>query len=321
MCRGQPAPPLQVTAPVLFPFAKLLDEKISEEARIDLLWALSYLSDGDVDKISMVTGTGVTPKLVHLLENENTTKKCKLPIVRILGNFVSGSHYQTQGVIDSGIFNHLAGLLSTNSKMIRKEAAWLTSNIACGSRAQINRLMDERKVLSKIIRLAKSDAWEVRKEALWALAHIFTHGSESNVMALVKVGGLEPLIGVLSLQNMETSLLLSILDALEKILEIGTKFPHQNYVELIEECDGIDDLENLQTHPNELVYRKVVDLIETYLGAEDEGDENLAPVTNDAGNFGFGLASPKQLFTNFNANESSAPLPFGTVSTNTFHHV
>jgi len=321
LCRGEPSPPLHVTSPVLFPFAKLLDEPITDEARIDLLWALSYLSDGNEDKMSMVTATGVAPKLIRLLENENTTKRCKLPIVRILGNFVSGSHYQTQSVIDSGIFNHLAGLLATNSKMIRKEAAWLTSNIACGNRAQVNMLMDQRKILSKIIKLAKNDAWEVRKEALWALAHIFTHGSESNIMKLVKVGGLEPLVAVLSLQNMETSLLLSILDALGKILEIGTKFPHQNYVELIEEYDGIGDLEDLQTHPNESVYRKVVDLIETYLGTEEEGDENLAPVTNDAGNFGFGLAAPKQLFTNFSANESSGPLPFGSVSTNTFHPV
>ncbi len=320
LCRGTPSPPTHVTAPVIFPFVKLLEQSIPDDVKVDALWCLSYLSDGDEQKIAMVAASGVAPKLVQLLGNDDVKNKCKVPVVRTLGNFVAGSEDQTQVAIDAGILNHLARLLGSSSKMIRKEASWLTSNMAAGSRAQISMLMKKTKIISKIIKIAQNDLWEVRKEALWAVAHICTSGSDSHIMSLVDVGGLQPLISVLRLQNIDSALLLVILEALGRILEVGTKFPHQNYVQLIDEYDGIECLEDLQTHPNDNVYQKVIELIENYLGSEEEGDENLAPVTNEAGTFGFGLASPKNLFTNFNATENSAPLPFGCVSANTFQY-
>jgi len=71
------------------------------------------------------------------------------------------------------------------------------------------------------------------------------------------------------------------------------------------------------------VYEKVVSLIEDYFGVANEEDENLAPETNESGMFGFGLASPKQLFpTNFSSDMiSQEAFPFGNVSTNTFYPV
>uniref|UniRef100_A0A7S4A8P8 Importin subunit alpha n=1 Tax=Pseudo-nitzschia australis TaxID=44445 RepID=A0A7S4A8P8_9STRA len=325
LCRGSPSPPKEQTAPVIFPLVQLLDKPISEGAKVDILWALSYLSDGNEQKIELVLSTGIASKLSQLLQDESLKVRCKTPIVRILGNFVSGNDSQTQAVIDSGIVDRLPGLLGSRSKTIRKESSWLASNIACGSHQQIAMLMHNTQVLKQLIANAKNDTWEVRKEALWALSHVCTSGTPMHTESLVETGGLEPLISVLAVQNIDPSLLVGILDAIRKVLDVdeASSFPNK-YGRLIDEWNGIEYLEELQTHPSEIVYEKVVGLIEDYFGVEDEGDENLAPELNESGTFGFGLASPKQLFTGFNTtmNTSSSPkesFPFGSVSTNTFH--
>ena len=325
LCRGNPSPRKEVTAPVIHPLVSLLEKPISNVAKIDVLWALSYLSDGDEQKIELILACGVAFKLVQLLQDNKMKVKCKTPIVRILGNFVSGNDSQTQIVIDSGIFNHLAELLGSQSKTIRKESSWLTSNIACGSHQQITMLLKQSKVLKQIIKNAKNDLWEVRKEALWALAHICTSGTSGHIVSMVDAGGLEPLIKVLALENTDPALLLAVLDALRKVLEVGQAHGNQSYEQLIEENNGIEYLEELQTHPSEIVYEKVITLIEDYFGIDDEGDENLAPKTNETGTFGFGfhysLASPKQLFPTSNVPEKSMPnetFPFGAVSPNTY---
>ena len=318
LCRGSPPPPNEITQPVIYPLVSFLEKSFSNEAKIDVLWALSYLSDGDNERIEKVLSSGVATTLIQLLENKEMKTKSKTPIVRILGNFVSGNDSQTQAVLDAGILIHLAGLMGSQSKSIRKESSWLASNIACGNHAQITTLLQEPRVLTKIIKNAKYDTWEVRKEALWALANICTTGTHSHTIIMVNAGGLEPLITVLKLTHIETDLLIAVLDALRKILEAGECVDSGNYQHIVEEHNGIDYLEELQTHPSEIVYEKVVNLIEDYFGVQDDGDENLAPATNDQGTYNFGLApgiaSPKQLFKNFGATEN---IPFENRSTNT----
>lgn len=329
LCRGSPSPANSITAPVIYPLVSFLDKDISEGAKVDILWALSYLSDGEEQNIESVIATGVTRMLMRLLGDETTKVRCKTPIVRILGNFVSGSDRQTQVVIESGILDQLATLMGSQSKTIRKESSWLASNIACGNHDQITQLMKRKQALKQIIINAKEDSWEVRKEAVWALSHICTSGNDMHVASLVEAGGLEPLVMVLSMQNADTALLVSAIDALRKILKVGEVNSNAIYQQRIDEYNGIEYLEELQEHPSNTVYEKVVALIEDYFGVAEEEDENLAPETNESGTFGFGLASPKQLFPtgNFSSEMISGMVstkeafPFANVSTNTFYPV
>lgn len=321
LCRGTPSPAMSVTAPVIYPIVSLLDKPISETAIVDALWCLSYLSDGDEQRIETVLATGVTKKLILLLQDPATETKWKTPIVRILGNFVSGNDSQTQAVIDAGILDYLEQLMSCSSKMIRKESTWLASNIACGSIPQISELVKKTNAMNRIVVNASDDLWEVRKEALWALSNICTTGNDMHVVTLVELGGLEPLVRIIGLGNTENQLLISVIDALKQILSVGEDQDTESFKTQIAEWNGIDYLEELQSHPSNTVYEKVVSIIEDYFGIDEEEDENLAPVTCDSGTFGFGIASPKQLF----ANNFSSDLPyvkehvrFGTVSTNIY---
>src|SRR5210317_1909290 len=61
LCRGKPAPHLDLVAPAIDVLAALLTKEVSTEVLVDAVWALSYLSDGPDERIERVMMTGVTP--------------------------------------------------------------------------------------------------------------------------------------------------------------------------------------------------------------------------------------------------------------------
>ncbi|MGK3740133.1 MAG: hypothetical protein ACI8RD_001323, partial [Bacillariaceae sp.] len=307
LCRGKPSPPSTLTAEAILPLVSLLDRSITEEIMIDVLWALSYLSDGNEEKIEEVFSSGVTPKLIKLLEDD--TVKYKKLIIRILGNFVSGSEQQTEGVLDSGLLNLLAGLMGSQSREVRKESCWLASNIACGNHEQITKLVKKKKVVQQLVASAMHDRWDVRQEAFWALVNICTCGNPSHVLSLVQADGLGPLVMVLSLENVDVALLITALDAIENVMELN-----HHHLRLFEEHDGIDYLEQLQLHPNDVVYGKVRNLIEDYFGVAEEEDENLAPETNESGTFAFGISDQTKIAPNDFPQQQQQASFFGRVA-------
>lgn len=71
------------------------------------------------------------------------------------------------------------------------------------------------------------------------------------------------------------------LEGLENILKVGevdkeagTNGGINMYTHMIDECDGLDKIENLQTHDNNEIYEKAVKILEKYWAEEDE-EQNL----------------------------------------------
>jgi importin subunit alpha-6/7 len=170
-------------------------------------------------------------------------------------------------------------------------------------------LLREQKLMASLIERAANANFDVKKEALWALSNICTTGTPEHVRCLVEMQGLPPLADVLGLSNADATILGAVLDAVEKILEVGEQFGEQ-YSALFDECNGIDHLEGLQEHPSNSIYEKTVKIIENYFGNDDFDDENIAPETTAAGTFGFGIE--KQLFP----AETPITFSFGPATTN-----
>jgi hypothetical protein len=315
LCRGKAATRKPFSSQFINPLICLLGENnLLKEVYVDILWCLTYLSDGDNDQVELVLKTGVVPRLMEFLE-WNSDQLMMMLVIRILGNFISGTESQTQQVLDAGILRHLANFLGTGvSRNVRKEACWLASNIASGTESQISSLIDSSGVLARLIGWAVNGHWNERKEAVWALSNICNSGTPAQIEKLVQAGGVQPLVLILTMENAESSLLQNSLEAIGRVVEAGEE-GGLDFAGFVHEFNGVEYIENLQNHPSTIVYQAAVKLLETHFCDEDD-DENLAPQINGT-TFGFGLSSPKQLFpTEFlNTTTSNNDFSHGPIST------
>jgi importin subunit alpha-1 len=167
LCRGKPIPDFKLVAPALPTLAQLIYSG-DEEILTDALWALSYLSDGDNDKVQMVLEAGAVSRVVELMVHRNAS--ISTPALRTVGNIVTGDEVQTQVVINANALSALSALMKINKKGVRKEACWTVSNIMAGSKEQIQAVLDHN-ILQLLISHINAASYEVRKECCWAISN------------------------------------------------------------------------------------------------------------------------------------------------------
>ena len=192
----------------------------------------------------------------------------------------------------------------------------MLSNVAAGTKAQIACLLEQRDTVGIVLNCLQNDEWDVRKEAAWVVSNIATGGTHEQVFALVKNHRVvAPLCSLLDVQD--GKILMVALDALEALLKCDGKSSGLLQVpNLVDEADGLEQLEALQEHENHGVYTKAVHLIETFFGADESGDEgeNLNPAATAEG-FSFGLpAAPAAggcVPAGFGGAMAPPPAPFG----------
>lgn len=142
--------------------------------------------------------------------------------------------------------------------------------------------------------LANDAAWEVRKEAIWAICNMALHGTEEHLFVLMQLNLFQVLSRAMAVHE-DAGVLLAVLDTLEKVLNIGT-VTGKRYEELLDEVNGVEILEDLQRHPNNQVYHKSQSLIEEFFESNDESDQNMAPVPTET-EYSFGFLPSKKLFS------------------------
>lgn len=134
-CRGKPQPNFQRVRSVLPILATLLSHD-DVEILTDACWALSYLSDGENDRIQAVIDVGICPRLIELLSHQ--TEAIQVPALRTVGNIVTGDDSQTQTLLNLNVVARLGELLNLSERRaIKKETCWAISNITAGNVEQI----------------------------------------------------------------------------------------------------------------------------------------------------------------------------------------
>ncbi|GBG63399.1 hypothetical protein CBR_g38022 [Chara braunii] len=294
-CRGKPQPSFEQSKPAL-PALERLIHSTDEEVLTDACWALSYLSDGTNDKIQAVIDAGVCRRLVELLMYPSAT--VLIPALRTVGNIVTGDDVQTQIIINNQALPCLLELLKNNhKKSIKKEACWTISNITAGNKDQIQAVVDAN-IIPPLINLLATAEFDIKKEAAWAISNATSGGTHEQIKYLVSQGCIKPLCDLLTCSD--ARIVTVALEGLENILKVGEAEKELGetgginlYAQYIDEADGLEKIENLQSINNNEIYEKAVKILETYFGLEDEDDQNLAPqMTASNQTYAFGGEAP-----------------------------
>lgn len=296
-CRGKPKPNFNQIKPCIPVLAKLIMQN-DPEVLTDSCWALSYVTDdqtqGNIKIQSVIGCPGVAARLIYLLQHG--TNAVQVPALRTIGNIVTGDDSQTQGMLNENPLPALLGTLSCQRKSLRKETCWTISNITAGTPQQIQQVISAN-LIPPLVNILKEDQFDVQKEAAWAIANITSGGNEEQTKFLVSQASIPALCAMVNCGD--TKMIIVVLDAIENILKVGLKNSNGRvvdnlYADAVEECGGLDAVEELQNHENEEIYEKVVNILQKYFESEEVEKMDIAPeVDQTTGQYVFGQNTPQ----------------------------
>ncbi|TXG70232.1 hypothetical protein EZV62_005167 [Acer yangbiense] len=240
-----------------------------EEVLTDVCWALSYLSDGTNDEIQAVIDAGVCPRLVEFLTHPSPFPSVLIPALHTVGNIVTGDDLQTQCIISHQALPCLLNLLTNNyKKSIMKEACWTISNITAGNKEQIHAVI-EAKIIGPLVHILQNAEFDIKKEAAWAISNATYGGTHEQIKYLVSQGCIKPLCDLLICPD--PRIVTVCLEGLENILKAGESDKSLGNTggvnvcaQMIDDAEGLEKIENLQSHDNTEISEKAMKILETY---------------------------------------------------------
>jgi hypothetical protein len=107
-----------------------------------------------------------------------------------------------------------------------------------------------------------------RREAAWCINNLTLSGKREQVAYVLQQGVLTPFCQLLQLDDPQV--LVVVLDGISNILKMAA--PNEGdllaLTSQIEECGGLDKIEELQNHRNEEIYKLAFDIIDKYFTDE-----------------------------------------------------
>ena len=246
------------------------EKKEIRDLYYDSLYIFSYLTDNSVKCRDALLTSGVLHYIIELIKifNEQDDLFLILGGLKIIGNIIIGNANQTQKVLDCNIYDILKVLMFHKNKRIKKEANWIVSNIAAGTEKNIIDLIDNG-FFPLLCQIFQKEEKEIKAEAIWTLCNFSQIKNNDYIKILIEQGLL--LIVCECLKSEESKEIAISLEALNNLLEYGQRisFDGNNIIALeIEKIGMINALENLQYHPNEIIYEKTLNTIEKYFLTE-----------------------------------------------------
>jgi len=215
----------------------------------------------------------------------------KTPALRTIGNLVTGDDLQTQIILNFNVLPCLLALLGDQKRAIRKETCWAISNITAGNAIQIQAVIDAN-IIPPLISILRNGVFEIQKEATWAISNATSGGADEQIRYLASQGVIAPFCDLFACPDPRVAMV--VLEAIENILRVGksdavTCNTPNRFCEQVEECGGLDKLEEMQRHGDRDIYDKAVRILRNYFESDEAEDEtSMVPEVGASGHFVLG---------------------------------
>ena len=246
--------------------AVMIYEATQVEFITDACFILSVMTKNYKKFIKEIVDINLLPYIVKFLDIDNNA--IIMTCLRIVGNIaIEDDAIQAQKLFDLDIINKLKYTLFNNSISIRKESAFIISNLAGGTQRQIEILI-EQNIFEILKKIYKSDVQKVKKEVIYGIANLSLVENEKHMKKLIDDG---ILIFIYECMKDENPRFIAIsLEILENILCFAKKKGElNNLLKEIEIMGIVDMLENLQVHQDQIIYEKTIQILDTYFETEN----------------------------------------------------
>ena len=245
--------------------AVLINNKEDEDFVTDVCFFFSVVTQKYKEFNQEIIDTGLLEKIIKFLDKKK--RNIMLTSLRIVGNIAcTDNANQTQKLIELGVLDKLKYSLFNESMTIRKESAFILSNIAAGTQKQIEAMV-EQNFLQILYKVFNNDNPKVKKEAIMAIANMTNVEDEKYMKKIFEDNILMIILDLL--KNEDAYYILIGLEILVNIFVFSEKKGRKK--EFQNECEkiGISDiLEKLQMNENQIVYDKTLKILETYFETE-----------------------------------------------------
>ncbi|XP_062075613.1 importin subunit alpha-4-like [Humulus lupulus] len=138
----------------------------------------------------------------------------------------------------------------------------------------------EANIIHPLVHLLQHSEFDIKKEVAWTISNTTSGGSHEQIQFLVSQSCIGPLCDLLNCPD--ARIVTVCLEGLENILKVGEADKEMGlngrvniYGQAIDECEGLDKIENLQNHDNHEIYEKTVKILERYWAEEEDEEQNI----------------------------------------------
>ncbi|XP_030495518.1 importin subunit alpha-9 [Cannabis sativa] len=253
-------------------------KKADDELATEVAWVVVYLSALSNVATGMLVRSDVLQLLVERLATASSLQLL-IPVLRGLGNLVAGELHTTFAVLVPGreitdkVVEVLVKCLKSEHRVLKKEAAWVLSNIAAGS-IEHKQLIYSSEAVPLLARLLTTAPLDIRKEVAYVLGNLCVAPTGDDGKPTLIVEHLVSLVGGGSLSGF----IELVRSADTEAAKLGLQFmelvlrgmPNREGPKLVEQEDGIEAMERFQFHENEDLRNMANGLVDQYFG-EDYG--------------------------------------------------